>query len=279
MSDLGDTVLVNWGSSAGTGTLDVVETSSIGCESDILTIDISISGPEVDLGDDQVICEGIPLTISPTLTGNITAVVWHDNSTGQTYTTDTTEFVRVQVFDDANCTAFDSVQITSYPVPVIDLGSDTILCGESSLTLDAGNPGSTYLWSTNENTQQIIVFEGQQTISVEVTNPAGCSVEDEIEIRQCSPKEFFANIANTITPNNDNVNDTWLIDEVLAYPNVEIEIYDRWGNLVWKSQMGYTVPWDGRNTDGKEMPVDSYFYVIDLNDGSDPINGTITIVR
>ena len=101
----------------------------------------------------------------------------------------------------------------------------------------------------------------------------------EIEIRECSPKEFFANIANTFTPNNDNVNDTWLIDEVLSYPQVEIEIYDRWGKLIWKSARGYPVPWDGRNTGGKEMPMDSYFYVIQLNDGSDPINGTITIVR
>jgi gliding motility-associated-like protein len=187
--------------------------------------------------------------------------------------------VRIQVFDDAGCTAFDSVQITAYPVPVVNIGNDTTLCGQNSLTLDAGNPGSTYLWSTGETTQQITVYPGNQTITVEVMNSAGCSEIGSIDIRPCSPKEFFANIANTFTPNNDGTNDTWLIDEVLSYPQVEIEIFDRWGDLVWSSAPGYPVPWDGRNLDGREVPMDSYFYVIHLNDGSDPINGTITVIR
>ena len=276
-NNYGDTIMVDWGSAYGSGSISVIETSSDGCVSDALTIDVQISGPDVELGDDQDICEGTPYTITPT--GSFTVQAWHDGSTGTSYTTDTTEFVRIQVFDDAGCTAFDSVQITAYEVPVVDLGNDTVLCGDASLILDAGNPGSTYLWSTGESTQQITVVKGQQTISVEVSNFAGCTVEDELEIRMCSPKEFFANIANTITPNDDNVNDIWLIDEITAYPNADIEIYDRWGKMIWKSTPGYTVPWDGRNTEGKEMPVDSYFFVIHLNDGSDPINGTITIVR
>ncbi len=148
-----------------------------------------------------------------------------------------------------------------------------------SLILDAGNPGSTYLWSTGETAQQIEVFTGEQFISVEVINPAGCSGSDEIHIQPCSPEAFFANIANTITPNNDNVNDTWQIDEAMAYPEIEIEIFDRWGRLVWRSSRGYTENWDGRNMNGKELPMDSYFYVINLNDGSDLMNGTITIIR
>ena len=75
------------------------------------------------------------------------------------------------------------------------------------------------------------------------------------------------------------MNDTWQIDEIAAYPNIEIEIFDRWGKLVWKSTRGYPFEWEGRNTQGKDMPMDSYFYVINLNDGSDKITGTITIMR
>ena len=112
-----------------------------------------------------------------------------------------------------------------------------------------------------------------------MSNFAGCSDSSSIFIRPCSPKEFFANIANTITPNGDGVNDTWQIDEVVAYPNMEIEIFDRWGKLVWRSTRGYSVQWDGRNTQGEEMPMNSYYYVINLNDGSDRITGTITIMR
>jgi gliding motility-associated-like protein len=70
-----------------------------------------------------------------------------------------------------------------------------------------------------------------------------------------------------------------LIDEAMAFPEIEIEIFDRWGKLVWRSSRGYTDPWDGKNMNGKDLPMDSYFWVINLNDGSELINGTITIMR
>ena len=277
-SDRNDTVYVDWGAAEVSGRLEVIETTADGCESSAVGVDVNISGPSVDLGEDQNICEGRSATIVPT--GKFTVVFWlNDGSTDPTYTTDTTEMVRIQVFDDGGCTVFDSVQITSYPSPEVDLGNDTTLCGEMSLILDAGNPDAMYLWSTGETTQTIEVFPGQQDISVLVTNPGGCSDSSSIRIRPCSPKEFFANIANTITPNGDGVNDTWQIDEVVAYPNMEIEIFDRWGKLVWRSTRGYAVQWDGRNTRGEEMPMNSYYFVINLNDGSDRINGTITIMR
>ena len=277
MSDFGDSVLVDWGDVAGTFFIAVTETTLAGCLSDLLSLDVVVDGPTVDLGEDRDICEGQTVTITPE--GDFTIHMWQDGSTEATYTADTTEMVRIQVFDDAGCTMTDSVQVTSYPAPVVDLGNDTTLCGQMSLILDAGNLGSTYLWSTGETSQQIEVFTGEQFISVEVTNPAGCSGSDEIHIQPCSPEAFFGSIANTITPNNDNVNDTWQIDEAMAYPEIEIEIFDRWGRLVWRSTRGYTENWDGRNMNGKELPMDSYFYVINLNDGSDLMNGTITIIR
>ena len=277
MSDYSDSVLVDWGSATGTYYIAVREITVNGCPSDTVSMEVRVDGPTVDLGEERVICVGESVTIVPT--GNYRYQQWHDLSTGETYTADTTEMVSITVYDAAGCMAVDSVQVTSYHTPIVDLGNDTTLCGQMSLLLDAGNLGSTYLWSTGETTQQIEVFTGEQFISVEVTNPAGCSGNGEIHIQPCSPKEFFGNIANTITPNGDNVNDTWKIDEALAYPNIEIEIFDRWGKLVWRSSRGYSENWDGRNMNGKELPMDSYFYVIDLNDGTELINGTITIIR
>jgi gliding motility-associated-like protein len=272
-----DTVMVDWGSQSVTGKLKVTETTSGGCISEPDSVMVNVSGPVVDLGDEREICLGEPVTIIPE--GSFTTHMWHDGSTEPSYTADTTELVRIQVFNQAGCTAFDSVQVSGYPTPSVDLGNETTLCGEMSLVLDAGNPGSVYEWSTGETTQQIEVFAGEQFIWVVVTNFAACSDSSSIRIRPCSPKEFFANIANTITPNGDDRNDTWKIDEAAAYPNIEIEIFDRWGKLVWKSTRGYSVEWDGKNMNGRNLPMDSYFYVIHLNDGSDQITGTITIMR
>jgi gliding motility-associated-like protein len=269
--------MVDWGSQPATGNLKVIENTVGGCTSFPDSVTVDISGPSVDLGEDREICLGEMVTIVPE--GNFTTHMWHDGSTGPTYTTDTSELVKIQVFDEAGCTEFDSVQVSAYPTPVVDLGNDTTLCGEMSLVLDAGNSGSIYRWSTGETTQQIEVFAGEQLIWVVARNFANCTDSASIRIRACSPKDFFAHIANTITPNGDGRNDTWKIDEAAAYPDIEIEIFDRWGKLFWKSTRGYTVEWNGKNMSGRDLPMDSYYYVINLHDGSDRITGTITIMR
>ena len=54
-----------------------------------------------------------------------------------------------------------------------------------------------------------------------------------------------------------------------------ITIYNRTGQKVWVSKRGYTEPWDGGN-----LPIDTYYYFIQLNDGSGIIrHGIVTIVR
>jgi hypothetical protein len=64
--------------------------------------------------------------------------------------------------------------------PDVFLGNDTTILQGQSLVLDAGNPGSEYLWSTGETTQTIVV-NTSGTYSVNVTNPCG-SASDEIEV-------------------------------------------------------------------------------------------------
>ncbi len=82
------------------------------------------------------------------------------------------------------------------------------------------------------------------------------------------------------TPNGDGDNDVWRIPELLAYPAAVVEIYDRWGKLVLRSAPGYSDPWDGISMDGREMPMDSYYFVINLGDGvSEPIVGTVTLIK
>jgi len=62
------------------------------------------------------------------------------------------------------------------------------------------------------------------------------------------------------------------------YPSMEIKIFNRWGELVWRSEKGYPKPWDGRSN-GSALPLDSYHYIVDLHNGSKPFIGNVTIVR
>ena|GEM_PF-3471275 len=82
--------------------------------------------------------------------------------------------------------------------------------------------------------------------------------------------------ANAFTPNGDGENDTWEIEDIEAFPDATIFIYDRSGRSVFSSQGGYS-PWDG-TFKGKVLPMGNYYYIIDLKDGSDIYKGTLTII-
>jgi gliding motility-associated-like protein len=91
-------------------------------------------------------------------------------------------------------------------------------------------------------------------------------------------REGFLDIPNAFSPNGDGINDVWNIIGKDSYPDIEVTVYNRWGQVVWKSARGYPVPWDGRSN-GKTMPVDSYHYYIELHNGTRAIIGNVTVVR
>ena len=89
-------------------------------------------------------------------------------------------------------------------------------------------------------------------------------------------------IPKGFTPNGDLANDIWEIVNISQYPNNSVIIYDRAGQEVFKT-IGYNIGnnyWDGTNN-GKDLPVSTYFYVIDLRNGNDDsiFKGPITIIR
>ncbi len=83
--------------------------------------------------------------------------------------------------------------------------------------------------------------------------------------------------ANAITPNGDGQNDTWEIEDIDAFPDALVNIYDKAGLPVYRSSGGYTA-WEGTTLDGKQLPMGTYYYIIDLRDGSPIYQGTLTII-
>lgn len=154
----------------------------------------------------------------------------------------------------------------NYGGSVAQLDAENItICDEPSVTLDAENPGYTYLWSTGETTQTIDVNAGGTFV---VTIGAGiCSITDSIIVFECLQPP------NTITPNGDGQNDTWIIDVISSHPNHTVQIFNRNGNVVFESS-DYQNDWDG---DG--LPATTYYYYVDLGDGSDPVTGHLNILR
>ena len=98
----------------------------------------------------------------------------------------------------------------------------------------------------------------------------------EIEISDC-----LLDVPTAFTPDGDNVNDTWqLVDLDTYYPENVVTIYSRWGELLYTSPKGEyeQYPWDGKFK-SEILPVGSYYYFIEYNDGSGKkINGVVTII-
>ena len=72
-------------------------------------------------------------------------------------------------------------------------------------------------------------------------------------------------IMRTFSPNNDGVNDFWIVQEIDKYPNNELTIYNRWGNLVYKKKP-YDNTWNGKSNvsvmGSDDLPEGTYYYIL-----------------
>ncbi|HNL66595.1 MAG TPA: gliding motility-associated C-terminal domain-containing protein, partial [Ferruginibacter sp.] len=78
-------------------------------------------------------------------------------------------------------------------------------------------------------------------------------------------------------PNNDGINDRWLIQYLEDYPNNRLQVFTRAGQLVYESR-GYYTPWDG-TCKGRKLPYDTYYYILEPGNGREPVSGYVTIIK
>ncbi|QOR75674.1 MAG: gliding motility-associated C-terminal domain-containing protein, partial [Thermoflavifilum sp.] len=163
-----------------TGTYWVRVTNGFGCSA-ADTMQLTVNPlPIVNLGPDTAICQGESLTLNA---GNSGATyLWSTGATTQTLAVNTTGTYWVRVTNGFGCSAADTMQLTVNPLPIVNLGPDTAICQGESLTLDAGNSGASYHWSTGATTQQININTAG-TYWVKVTNGFGCSAADTTRLQ------------------------------------------------------------------------------------------------
>ncbi len=119
--------------------------------------------------------------------------------------------------------------------------------------------------------------KSEYEIRIRVEDEKGDSLEESFTILVIDVEPEEVAVISGFTPDNDRVNDTWEIPGLGGYPDCTVEVYNSWGQRVFFSN-GYQQPWDGtfKNTD---VPVGTYYYIIDLNNGEPPITGDITVMR
>ncbi|MCE7992660.1 MAG: T9SS type B sorting domain-containing protein [Roseivirga sp.] len=116
--------------------------------------------------------------------------------------------------------------------------------------------------------------ERTTSYTVEVVTDEGCIEIRQIEvtvIMDLRPAEIF-------TPNSDGFNDEWNVGFIEQFPEGTISVFNRWGNLVFKSA-NYQNNWRGVHNN-QELPVGTYYYVVDLSAYErEAVTGSVTIMR
>lgn len=113
----------------------------------------------------------------------------------------------------------------------------------------------------------------ENTYIVTITDKNKCvnSNEFTISIPKLTPDIFFS-------PNNDGVNDLWLVEGIETAPNAYIRIYDRYSKLLYQCKGADFKGWDG-NYNGHGMVQDDYWYVISIPETEEQISGHFTLKR
>ncbi len=154
--------------------------------SDTMTNNVTVNAyPIVNLGNDTLICNAQPLTLDAQNSG--LSYSWSSGANTQTISVNTTGTYAVTVTSGI-CYSIDSIDVTFALGGSLNLGNDTTLCNGSSLTLNAANAGSAYLWSTGATTQTVTVTQ-TGTYLVQVTNICG-TLADSIHILEASSPQI-----------------------------------------------------------------------------------------
>jgi hypothetical protein len=183
----GNTYLWNMGATAqsidviATGQYSVRVTDANSCVGRD-TINVTVNPvPVLNLGNDVTICSstaGYPLQAPAGFT-----YLWSTGATTQNVTVNTTGQYWVKATNaTTGCFAYDTIQVTFSPSPVVHLGNDTSICAGNFVTLNAPvGTGYNYQWS-NGLTGQFVYASTSGQYWVKVTNPAGCSTYDTINV-------------------------------------------------------------------------------------------------
>ncbi len=115
------------------------------------------------------------------------------------------------------------------------------------------------------------------SIVVRVTDRDGNTLDKFFEIKRTRPDFSTVTIFNTFTPNADRFNDTWGVPEVRFYEGARISVYDRGGSRLFYTE-NPDVRWDG-TYDGKEMPVGTYFWIIEIGETGEIRKGMLNVIR
>ena len=229
--------------------------------------------------------------------GDINSFTGINNGTGSDTAT-------ITIIPSMNSCSGDSTSftITVNQTPTMNSISDQSICNNdttSTIVFSGGSVANTYNW-TNDNTSIGLAANGNGDINSFTaintgTNPVSATITvtptlngcegtpstATIEVNNCIDVDF--NIPEGFSPNGDEINDLFVIRGIDRFPGNSFVIFNRWGDKLFEANP-YKNTWNGKSTTGlrvggDELPVGTYFYILDLDEGSAIYKGTIYLNR
>jgi gliding motility-associated-like protein len=261
-------------------------TDANGCQADSVFALISRSGLNVTAAATGLSCSG-------TGTGSVQAVVignkppynylWNTGDSTATLTGLPTGQYSVTVTDSLGCVDADTTVVGISGLVLEDKNLTLPQCkdtedGAIEIIITNGTTPYSYLWSNGQDSMVAINLNAGVYI-VTVTDANNCVLIDSTVLNALEDCDSLFMIYDVFTPNGDGMNDLWIIDGLQEFPDSEVQIFNRWGSLVYESKP-YLNDWDGRSKKGEPLPTATYYYILKLNDGSNQTySGAISLIR
>lgn len=245
----------------------VVVATLDGCADSDTVLVTELAAPVITLSDVEI-CTGDTATLDAGNAGS--TYVWNvAGETGQTLETPLAGSYAVTVTAANGCVDSSGAVVTVNPEPFVNIGpADTTITLGETLTLDAGNPGDTYAWSTGATTQTIDVTVSG-TYGVTVTNQFGCEETDSINVSVViGVEELYAGAVN-LYPNPVSHSASLQL-ESKAGGDLSVELYSLSGQLVYRLRQGIE---GGTQQIAVDMEgLDAGMYILDVKLDNRPVS-------
>jgi gliding motility-associated-like protein len=266
-------------------------------QSETVTTTILPTPAPVMVSRDTALCMPQQYMLNAQPAASASQLQWYKNGTPLTpanreYTIDYMDFpgglYHIAESNGACTIHSDAVRIELLQTPQLYPPDDIHAAKGDVITLDVqAQYAGHYQWnpapelSSTSVLNPVLQVSKTATYTIQATNNQNrCPVTAQVNVI-ITPT---ISIPNVITVNGDGVNDTWEIENLSHYNNAIVEIFNRWGAVVWKSN-GYSRQWDGSNYNSNEaLPAGTYFYIIRLNktdkaDQFDSYTGYIQLIN